>query len=95
MRNPNRLTPAELRIVRAILAGQTTGQALRAALILAHGTIATHLESIYKKTGGDNRADLVLMALGLKPCQIDLVAQLGEPVPARRKRARVKYGTAR
>ena len=76
VRANDHLTPAELGLVRAILAGNTTGVALRQALVLAHGTIATHLESIYKKTGADNRADIVLMALGMKACQIDLVTQV-------------------
>ena len=80
----DQLTPTELNVVRAIIAGHTTGVTLRAVLILAHGTIAAHLERIYKKTGAENRADIVLMALGRKDCAIDLAGQL-QDVPARDK----------
>ena len=99
MRNVTRLTPAELRIVRAILAGNTSAKDLVAALPPVRGqptsprTIQTHIGRIYQKTGAFNKLDLDLMAQGSKPCAIDLVGQLGEPVP--RRKGRVRYGAAR
>jgi DNA-binding CsgD family transcriptional regulator len=96
-RNLTRLTPAELRIVRAILAGHTSAKELVAALPPVRGnptsprTIQTHIGRIYAKTGAFNKLDLYLMAEGKKACAIDLVGQLGEPVP--RRRGRVRHGT--
>lgn len=99
------LTPAELRIVRAILAGHTSAKELVAVLPRVRGkpvsprTIQTHIGNIYAKTGAFNKLDLYLMARDEKQCNIDLVGQLGEPpseyatrVP--RRRGRVRYGTA-
>lgn len=98
-RNVTRLTPAELRIVRAILAGHTSAKELVAHLPPVRGkptsprTIQAHIGRIYSKTGAFNKLDLYLMARGEKWCQIDLVGQLGEPAPKRK--GRVRYGTAR
>ena len=47
-------------------------------------TIQTHLANIYAKTGAQNKAELILMAQGSKPCAIDLIKQLQDD-PARDK----------
>ncbi len=96
-RHLNRLTPAELRIVRAILAGHTSAKELVAALPPVRGkpisprTIQTHIGRIYQKTGAFNKLDLYLMAEGRKPRDIDIVGQLAAPAP--RRKGRVRYGT--
>ena len=98
-RSLTRLTPAELRIVRAILAGHTSAKELVAYLPPVRGkptsprTIQTHIGDIYQKTGAFNKLDLYLMAEGKKDCAIDLAGQLGELVP--RRKGRVRYGAAR
>ena len=97
-RNFGRLTRSELRIVRAILAGNTSTTELVAALPaptsgkgrISKRTIQTHLANIYAKTGAFNKADLVLMALGGKPCEIDLARQVAEPERVRRIREHVR-----
>lgn len=86
-RNFTRLTRAELNIVRAIAAGHVTTSALVAVLRQVHAptlplsrrTIQSHLNNIYSKTGAQNKADLLLMARGGKPCVVDLVGQMREP----------------
>lgn len=90
-RNLGRLTPAELRVVRAIIAGHTTADQLAGCLTTSPRTIQSHLGSIYKKLGAYNKADVILMAQGTKDCAIDLVGQLEELVP--RRKGRVRHGT--
>ena len=91
MRSDGRLTPTELQLVRAILAGHTTSDQLAGCLIVSQRTIQGYLGSIYKKLGACNKADVILMAQGGKDCNIDLVGQLGEPLP--RRKGRVRDGT--
>ena len=67
-----RLTRREVEIIAAILAGHTTNEQIGATLVIARKSVQTHLCHIYAKTGGADKADLVLMALGRKPCAVDL-----------------------
>lgn len=90
------LTPAELRLVRAILDGHTSAKDLVAHLRhfynagrkLSQRTINSQMYSIYQKTGAGNKAQLVLMARGEIECAIDLAGQLAQPVQQRRPRKR-------
>ena len=70
------LTQSEVAVIRAIMAGQTTGKELAKALGVSTRTIQTHLSNIYKKTGAYNKADLVLIALGRKDVAIDVAGKL-------------------
>lgn len=66
------LTRREVEVVGAILAGHTTNEQIGATLVIARKTVQAHLGNIYAKTGGVDKADLILMALGRKPCAVDL-----------------------
>jgi len=66
------LTEREGDTLRAILAGCTTRHAIATEMIVTHGTAAAHVWRLYSKTGAHNMADLVLMAVGRKPCVVDL-----------------------
>jgi DNA-binding CsgD family transcriptional regulator len=66
------LTEREGDTVRAVLAGHTTRQTIGAAMTVTYRTANAHLWRIYAKTGAHNMADLVLMAVGRKPCDVDL-----------------------
>ena len=70
------LTQSEVAVIRAIMAGQTTGKELAKALGVSTRTIQTHLSNIYKKTGAYNKADLVLIALGRKDVAIELASHV-------------------
>lgn len=59
-------------VIRAILAGCTTRQAIGAQMTVTFRTANAHLWRIYAKTGAHNMADLVLMAMGRKDCPIRL-----------------------
>lgn len=76
----SRLTAAELQVVRTILAGHTTQREISNQLGISERTVQTHLGTIYAKTGATNMTALALMALGHKPCAIDLVGQLKKAV---------------
>lgn len=65
------LTPAEWRVVAAILAGHTTHRAIAVAITTEESTAGQHLLHIYRKTGAANMTDLVLMAVGRKRSLID------------------------
>lgn len=65
------LTPAEWRVVAAILAGHTTHRTIAAAIATEESTAGQHLMHIYRKTGAGNMTDLVLMAVGRKRSLID------------------------
>jgi DNA-binding CsgD family transcriptional regulator len=58
-----KLSQAELRIVRAILDGHVSGRAVAEALGLSERTVRTHLHGIYQKLNIHSRTQLVLMAL--------------------------------
>lgn len=66
------LTRREVEVVATILAGHTTNEQIGATLVIARKTVQTHLGNIYAKTNATNHADIVLMALGRKPCAVDL-----------------------
>lgn len=66
------LTGREVEVVGAILAGHTTNQQIAQRLVVTRKTTQTHLGNIYAKTGAQNHADLILMALGRKACAVDL-----------------------
>lgn len=91
-RNFTTLTRAELSVMRVILAGHTTAEQMHAVLRqvydpsqpMSKRTIQTHLANIYDKTGAENKAELILMAQGSKPCAIDLFGQL-QDAPAQDK----------
>ena len=70
------LTQSEVAVIRAIMAGQTTGKELAKALGVSTRTIQIHLSNIYKKTGAYNKADLVLIALGRKDVAIELASHV-------------------
>ena len=78
--------------MRVILAGHTTAEEMSAVLRqiydpgqpMSKRTIQTHLANIYAKTGAQNKAELILMAQGSKPCAIDIIKQLRDD-PARDK----------
>lgn len=75
-RNNHRLTPTEVAVVRAIIDGHTTYVAIAELLIMSPKTVQGHLAEIYQKTHAVNMTALVLMALRLKPCAIDVVGQV-------------------
>lgn len=66
------LTRREVEVVATILAGHTTNEQIGAALTIARKTVHAHLGNIYAKTSAANHADIILMALGRKPCAVDL-----------------------
>lgn len=66
------LTDREADVLRAILAGHTYRKEIARHLVVEKRTVDAHVYSIFIKTGAGNMADLVLMALGRKPCPIDL-----------------------
>ena len=66
------LTQREGDVVQAILAGCTTRQTIGVHLTVSYRTASAHLWRIYSKTGAGNMADLALMAVGRKPCPVDL-----------------------
>lgn len=74
-RHPH-LTKTEAFIVRAILAGHTTAADLETNFGFSRRTVQTHLRNIFRTTGARNKVDLVLMALGHRKGEIDVVAQL-------------------
>jgi DNA-binding CsgD family transcriptional regulator len=75
-----RLSPAQLKVVRTVIAGHTTPVEVGQQLGISERTVRTHLSSIYAKTGAANLTALVLMALGHKECAIDLIGQLEKAV---------------
>lgn len=66
------LTRGELAVLKVVLDGHTTSVQAATALGVTVRTVRTHLTHIYAKTGADNLAALVLMALGRKLCAVDL-----------------------
>lgn len=65
------LTPSELRVLGALLAGHVTRHSIADALNISHRTVGTHIDRIIRKAGAINTTDLVLMALGRKPGLLD------------------------
>lgn len=65
------LTDREKDVVRALLAGYTCRSEIARRLTISQRTADSHINAIYAKTGAVNMADLVLMALGRKPCPVD------------------------
>lgn len=65
------LTRREREVLNTILAGHTTYIEIGRALTISHGTVRSHVWRLLAKTGAVNMAELVLMALGHKPCPID------------------------
>jgi DNA-binding CsgD family transcriptional regulator len=55
------LTPAEARVLCCLLAGRSLSQAA-ADLRVAHSTVKTHLNVIFRKTGARRQSDLILLA---------------------------------
>lgn len=58
------LTPAEARLARQLLEGQTLAQAA-AVLNIAEATVRVHLRRVFAKTGVSRQAELVRLLLGL------------------------------
>jgi DNA-binding CsgD family transcriptional regulator len=63
---PDRLTPAELQVARAICDGMNNAEAA-AALFVSRKTVESHLTRVYRKLGIRSRSDLVrvLVAAGM------------------------------
>lgn len=57
------LTPAECRIVNAVIAGHTATKVLAQLTGMKAGTIRTHMSHIFDKTNVQNKTELVLWAL--------------------------------
>jgi DNA-binding CsgD family transcriptional regulator/PAS domain-containing protein len=60
------LTPAETRIVSALLAGRTVDEAAR-ELRVSPTTARTHVRGIFRKTGVSRQQDLLLLAARISP----------------------------
>ena len=58
------LTPAEARVLVAVAAGRTLGEAA-SALAIAESTVKTHLVRIFAKTGTSRQAELALLVSSL------------------------------
>lgn len=58
-----RLSPAEERVLRAILTGHTTYQSLARAVQLSQATVRVHMYNIRHKCNCVNMADVVLWAV--------------------------------
>ncbi|MFK3672053.1 LuxR C-terminal-related transcriptional regulator [Leifsonia aquatica] len=60
-----RLTPAELRVLRALRADGTTAE-VAAALQVSPNTVKSQLKSVYRKLGCSNREEAIRIATGLR-----------------------------
>lgn len=58
------LTPAEGRIARRIVGGESAGN-VASSLGISHETVRTHLKSIYRKTGVNRQSQLVSLLSGI------------------------------
>ena len=56
------LTPTEQRVVELVMAGHTNPE-IAERLLMGRGTVKTHLEHVYAKTGCRNRAELAAVAV--------------------------------
>jgi DNA-binding CsgD family transcriptional regulator len=56
------LTPTEQRVVELVMAGQTNPE-IAERLLMSRGTVKTHLEHVFAKTGCRNRAEVAVAAL--------------------------------
>jgi DNA-binding CsgD family transcriptional regulator/PAS domain-containing protein len=61
------LTPAETRVLASLLAGRTLAETAT-ALGVAATTVRTHLSSIFLKTGVCRQAELMRLAMHVRPC---------------------------
>jgi len=58
------LTPAEERVVRAVMKGYVKGKELGDHLKITQGSLVALQQNIYNKTGARNLVELVLMVTG-------------------------------
>ena len=56
------LTPTERQVVELVVEGRTNPE-IAERLLMARGTVKTHLEHVYAKTGCRNRAELAAVAV--------------------------------
>ena len=56
------LTPTEQRVVELVMAGHTNPE-IAERLLMSRGTVKTHLEHVFAKTGCRNRAEVAVAAL--------------------------------
>jgi DNA-binding CsgD family transcriptional regulator len=56
------LTPTEQRVVELVVAGHTNPE-IAERLLMGRGTVESHLEHVYAKTGCRNRAELAAVAV--------------------------------
>lgn len=67
------LTKRETELILALMAGNTSGKQLMAALDCQKGTVNFNTNQIYGKTGARNLATLVLMVTGAVECPAALL----------------------
>ena len=56
------LTPTEQKVVELVMAGHTNPE-IAERLLMSRGTVKTHLEHVFAKTGCRNRAEVAVAAL--------------------------------
>ena len=58
-----RLTPTEVRVLRAVVEEDGGVRAIAAAIALSEATVKTHLHHLFEKTGSRRQIDLVKLVL--------------------------------